>query len=146
MRASPSGRRVDLLAALGQPLLDRLAGALQGAVDRGHRGLERLADLLGGEAEHLAQDQHRPLARRQVLHRGDEGELDRLALLVAGVGGGVAVLDLERLVGVGLEPDLLGRPARPAAGSGRPAGPYSTGSSRFLRRAIRSRLALVAIR
>jgi hypothetical protein len=43
-----------------------------------------------------------------VLHRGDEGELQRLALFVTGVRGGVTVLDLERLVGERLEPDLLG--------------------------------------
>ena len=32
-----------------------------------------------GEAEHLAQDQRRPLQRGQVLQRRDEGELDALA-------------------------------------------------------------------
>ena len=68
----------------------------------------------------LAQDQDRPLARRQLLHRRDEGELERLELLVAGVGRGVAVLDLQRLVRVGLEPDLLAdRVARGLVGIGR---------------------------
>ena len=144
MRASPSERRVACWLRSGRRSSTDLAGALQGAVDGGDRGLERLPHLLGGEAEHLAQDQDRALARRQLLHRGDEGELDRLALLVAGVRRGVAVLDLQRLVRVGLEPDLLGdRLAGRGVGIGR--GPYSTGSSRRLRRAIVSRLALVAI-
>ena len=35
--------------------------------------------------EHLAEDQHGALVGRQELKRGDEGELDRLALLVAGI-------------------------------------------------------------
>jgi hypothetical protein len=38
-----------------------------------------------------------------VLERGDEGELDALALLVAGVGTGQRVRKL--LVGIGLDPD-----------------------------------------
>ena len=37
------------------------------------------ADLRGLPPEHLAEDQHRALARRQVLQGGDEGEADRLA-------------------------------------------------------------------
>ena len=41
-------------------------------------------------AEHLAQDEHGALARREVLERGDEGELDTLALLVAHIGRGLA--------------------------------------------------------
>ena len=72
-----------LLALLGQPLVERLAGALQRAVDRGDRRVERLGDLACREAEHVAQDQHRALARRELLERGDERQLDALALLVA---------------------------------------------------------------
>ena len=75
-----------LLALLGQQVVDRPVGALQGAGDRGRRGVERLGDLGGREAEHVAQDQHRALARGQVLERGDERELDALALLVARLG------------------------------------------------------------
>ena len=92
------------LAAPADPLLDRGAGPLQGAVDGGHRGLERLPHLGGGEAEHLAQDEDGALAGRQLLHRGDEGELQRLALLGALVrprrlprpGLAVVVADLRR--------------------------------------------------
>ena len=51
------------------------------------------AHSLAREAEHLAQDQRRALVRRQVLERGDERELDALALLVARLGRGVAVLE-----------------------------------------------------
>jgi hypothetical protein len=42
-----------------------------------------------------------------MLERGDERELDALALLVAGSWRGGSVLDHEGLVGVGLEPDRL---------------------------------------
>jgi hypothetical protein len=38
-----------------------------------------------GEPEHAAQDEHGALARWQVLQRDDERQLDRLALLVAGL-------------------------------------------------------------
>ena len=44
------------------------------------------ADLERAETQHLAQDQHRPLVGREVLERGDEGELDTLELLVAASG------------------------------------------------------------
>ena len=74
-----------LLARLREPFVDRLVGALERAVDGGRRRLERLGDLGAREAEHVAQDQHRALARRQQLQRGDERELDALALLVLGV-------------------------------------------------------------
>ena len=96
-----------LLALLGQLLLDRRAGALERAVDRGDAGVERLAGLLRRESEHLAQDQDGALVGGEQLEGRDERELDRLALLVARVGRGVAVLDAEGLVGVGLDPDRL---------------------------------------
>ena len=72
-----------LLALLGKLVVDRLAGALQRAVHRCGRGLQRLRDLARREAEHLAQDQRGALVGRQVLQRGDERQLDALALLVA---------------------------------------------------------------
>ena len=89
--------------------------------------------LGGGEAEDLAQDQHRALGGGQVLERGDERQLDALALLVAELG-----------VGVGLEPHrLLERRAGPVAGIGR--GPKSTGSIALRARWSCVRHALVAI-
>ena len=45
-------------------------------------------DLGGREAENLEEQQRRPLVARQVLQRGDEGELDGFALLVARVRAG----------------------------------------------------------
>jgi hypothetical protein len=89
-----------LLAALGQPLVHRAVGALQDAVDGVGRGVEGLAHLAGREPEHVAQDEHGALARREVLERRDECELDALALLVARIGR----------LGVGLEPGDLGGP------------------------------------
>ena len=68
-----AGRRRDVGSRQRRP------GPLQGAVDRGDRGVEQLGDLGRLPAQHLAQDQHRPLPRRQVLQRGDEREPDRLA-------------------------------------------------------------------
>ena len=59
--------------------LERRARPLQRAVDRGDARLEQLGDLGRLPAQHLAQDQHGALARRQVLQRGDEREPDRLA-------------------------------------------------------------------
>ena len=56
-----------MLASLRHAFVDRLAGALQGAVDRWNRGLQGLRCLLGGEAEHVAEDEHGSLARREVL-------------------------------------------------------------------------------
>ena len=96
-----------LLALLGKPLLDRRPGPLQRAVHRCDARVERVRRLLRGEAEDLAQDQHRPLVGGQQLQRRDERQLDGLALLVAGVRRGVAVLDAEGLVRVRLDPDRL---------------------------------------
>jgi hypothetical protein len=42
-----------------------------------------------------------------MLKRRDEGELDRLAPLVAGLGPGESVLDAEHLVRIGLQPHRL---------------------------------------
>jgi hypothetical protein len=47
-----------------------------------------------------------------VLQRGDEGELHGLALLVAGLGRGIAVVRLQPLVRVGLDPQRFMRAAR----------------------------------
>jgi hypothetical protein len=77
---------------------DRRAGPLQGAVRRGDGGVEQLGDLGGGEGEHVAEDQHGPLPRRQLLQGGDEREPDRVAL--RGHLGGVA----EQRVGQRLDP------------------------------------------
>src|SRR4029453_11675686 len=72
-----------LLALLGYALTDRLAGALQGTVHRGDGRLERLGDLAGREAEHVALEQDGALVGRQMLERRDERQLHALALLVA---------------------------------------------------------------
>jgi|SRR5215216_6285582 len=55
--------RRRVLTRLGQPLLDRAAGAEQRAVDRRDRGIKRLCRFLGGEAEYVAEDEHGPLTR-----------------------------------------------------------------------------------
>ena len=105
-RSSPSEPSVFCWLCSGASSRSR-RGHAAGAVHRRDAGVERVAGLLCGEAEHFAEDQHRALVRRQQLKRGDEGEFDGLALLVAGVGRGVAVLDTQGLVGVGLDPDRL---------------------------------------
>ena len=89
------------------------AGALERAGHRLIGGPEDAGRLAAGEPEHVAQDQHGPLPRRQPLHRGDEGQRDRLARLVAGLrswsGGGQP---LEQVVRTGLEPGHLAEPGR----------------------------------
>ena len=47
--------------------------------DRGDGGVQALGHFGGGPAEHIGQQQRRPLARRQVLQRRDEREPDALA-------------------------------------------------------------------
>jgi hypothetical protein len=54
------------------------ARSLQGAVDRLNRGLEQLRHLRCLPAEDLAEEQHRALAGREALQRGDERQADRL--------------------------------------------------------------------
>jgi Na+/melibiose symporter-like transporter len=66
-----SGVLLKLMAAL-----QRSAGPLEGA---GHRLFGRVKDLRhlpGVESQHVAQDQHGPLAGRQQLQRGHEGQRD----------------------------------------------------------------------
>ena len=85
--------------------LDRRAGALQRAVDRGDAGVEQLGGLAGLPAQHLAQDQRGPLARRQVLERGDERQAHRLVR-----DGRLGRVGLDRGVGRDrLDPGDLGK-------------------------------------
>ena len=54
-------------------------GPLERAVDRRDRRVEQLGDLARLPPQHLAQDEHRALAGRQVLEGGDERQPDGLA-------------------------------------------------------------------
>ncbi len=62
---------------------DRRACTLERAVGGGSRGLHGCRRLEGRQAEHVAQQQHRPLPRRQLLKGRDECQPHRLARLVA---------------------------------------------------------------
>ena len=86
--------------------LERGASPLQGAVDRGDARLQQLGSLGRLPAEHLAEDQHRALLRRQVLQSRDEREPDRLAR-DCDVGGIAVVVQHER-VGHRLDPGHFG--------------------------------------
>jgi hypothetical protein len=97
-----------LLARVGHLPRSGLPGALQGAVDRGDRGVQQLGGFARREVEHLAQQQSRALARGQVLEHRDEGELDALALLVPRGRPRRAVL-AELLVGIRLDPHRFGQ-------------------------------------
>jgi hypothetical protein len=88
--------------ALGQ----RGPRSLERAVHGRDGGVEQLGDLRGLPTQHLAQDQHGPLPRREVLEGGDEGELDALA--DRGQLGWVAVLGDDAGIGDGLHPRLFG--------------------------------------
>ncbi len=72
----------------------------------GDARLEELRDLGGLPAQHLAEDEHGPLAGRELLERGDERELHRLArtddLGRVAVGHDAAVRHR-------LDPELVGR-------------------------------------
>jgi hypothetical protein len=89
---SPSSKP-DLLAAQAAGLGglgERHAGADEQRLDRRHRGVHRLGDLLVGERVDLAQEQRRPLRLGQRLHVPDE--LAELLALVDLVGRGAAVV------------------------------------------------------
>jgi hypothetical protein len=62
----------------------RGAGALQGAVDGGWRGIQRLGGLGGVEAHHLDREERGALPWRQALQCGEEGEPDGVAAVVVG--------------------------------------------------------------
>jgi hypothetical protein len=66
-----SGVLLKLMAAL-----QRSAGPLEGAGHRLFGRVEDLRHLPGVESQHVAQDQHGPLAGRQQLQRGHEGQRD----------------------------------------------------------------------
>ena len=80
-------------------------GPLQRAVHRGHGGVQQLGDLGRLPLQHLAQDQHRALAGRQVLQRGDERQPHRLPGH-RGVGR-VAAAGQHLASGTGVEPGAL---------------------------------------
>ena len=82
---------------------------LERAVHRCDGRRQDVRDFTGREREHLAHDDDGSLAGREVLQRGDEGELDGFALRVAGLGACVAVLDAEPLVRVRLDPHGRGK-------------------------------------
>ena len=67
-----------------------------------HRG-----HLAGREPQHVAQDQRRPLARRQLLQRRDKRQFDALALLVARLRRGRGIGGHDLAVGIGADPDRL---------------------------------------
>ena len=98
---------------------------------------EHAGRLAGGEAEHVAQDEHGPLPGRQQLQGGDEGQRDRLAGLVPG-------LRVRARVGQPLEQDVrVGLAARSPRRAGSARGcrqPGESGPSRAAagRRAARS--------
>jgi hypothetical protein len=83
-------------------------GALQGAVDRDGCGVERGGGFAGREAEDVAEDQYGALACGQVLKCRDEGELDALALLIAGLRAGQAAAESQPRIRVGFQPHRLG--------------------------------------
>src|SRR5262249_32171936 len=74
---------------------------------------EHLGHLAGAETEHVAQDEYGPLAWRQMLKRGYEGEPDRLAHLVTRVGPRRSVRKpFEEVVGIGFKPGRLDHAGR----------------------------------
>ena len=72
------GGAAPVESAVGQLLAHRHARPLQGAGHRCDGQLEGVGGLRRRPAEDVAQDQHRPLPRRQVLDGDDERQLDRL--------------------------------------------------------------------
>ena len=130
-----AGAEVGLDGVLGEVPVGHLGvRALQGGVDRGGGGLERLGDLGGRPAQDVAQDEHRALAGGQVLEGGDEREPDRVALG-----------DDDGGVGHRLEPGHLGSESSGVAGLGSEV-PSPVGSGRRGRPSRLVRQTLVAIR
>src|SRR5580693_9135727 len=90
---------------VGPLLAQRRAGTLERAGDRGDARTEYPGDLGGGQTDHVAEDQHGPLARRQELNSRQEGQRDRFPAyrhrLRAWLVGGYLV---QQRVRVGLDP------------------------------------------
>ena len=61
---------------------ERLARALQRPIHGDFGDAEHLGDLACAEGEHVAQDEHRALPRRESLQPGNEREPDRFPRLV----------------------------------------------------------------
>ena len=112
-RSSPSDRSVACWLSWEASSIV-LRAPLQGAVDgRRHQSSAAAASL--AEPEDLAQEQHRALARGQVLERHDERELNAgFALLVAGLGPRRLVVERKQLLGERLQ---AGRRAGVAGGA-----------------------------
>src|SRR5919206_468470 len=88
-----------------QTLVERGAGTLQRAPDRGFACFEHLGHLGGAEAEHLAQDERRALAGRQVLEACRERQPDSFSGLVARLGPRSTIREpCQQCVRVGVEP------------------------------------------
>ena len=81
-------------------------GSLDRAVDRRRRSCRASRRPRAAEKPSTSRrTSDRALVGGQVLQRGDEGELDALALLVARLGCRSSALDAERFVRLRLEPD-----------------------------------------
>ena len=132
------------LAVVGLELGERGPGALEGAVDRRHRGVEQLGHLGRLPAQHLAQDEHGALAGREVLERRDERQADGLPR--RGQLGRVAVLGQDAVVGDGLDPGALGQLVAFERVGRAAEGPMSMGRARRWRLRSMSRHTLVAMR
>ena len=96
MRSSPSARSVACWLWSGSRSSTVLRARWSALLTAATVVSSDLGDLRGREAEHLAQDQHRALVRRQVLERRDERQLDALALLVGRTGRGEPVREARR--------------------------------------------------
>ena len=93
--------------------LSRCPRALQKAVHSGFAGVEHLGHLRCAKAEHVPQDEHCALLRREVLQPGDKRQGGGFLGLVPGFRPRRPVGDpLEQDVGVGLEPDRFSGAAR----------------------------------
>lgn len=74
----PERIELGLLRCGRHPLVDRLPRTLEGAVDGGLGGVEDAGGLGRGEAQDLAEDQHRSLRPGQMLECRDEGQFHAL--------------------------------------------------------------------
>jgi hypothetical protein len=92
----------------GCHLLELSSSPLQGAVDRGGRGVKQAGDLSRPPCQHVAQDQHGPLPWGEVLEGGNQGQPQALSCLHDG--GGVGRPLSQQAVGDGLEPWHLRQP------------------------------------